>query len=206
VSNVLEGVARPTDANQSFLLAATAISQCADSLTNDTFTLESTDIFVVDVTYDANWCYPTTDASVTDPRAIGIILPLTEFDVDARRDRKPILCSKLTSQSVTVATVDIDVDLYKLEPMKRVELVRIFASYLDLSSNSIRLLPCSEDSELKGDTLVVGSGDQAPSRRGEDGNSRGGAMLQWVVGCGNVEESQMKVEFNSSANKIEILG
>lgn len=100
--------------------------------------------------------------------------------------QSPIVCRP--QDSVTWATVAINTDLGRLDPLERVKLVEDLSNHLSLSRDHVSLR-----AEAKGDmldsseALVSGLGDQKRKP------AQLGAMLYWVVGCGAVKSHQMEI-------------
>jgi len=99
---------------------------------------------------------------------------------------RPVRC--LPTSAVTTATVVIDADAGVAGGAERASTVRALARHLDLPVAAVRYLPAGKAPLDDSSALVAGVGDAAVAGRA---TRRGGVVLQWEVGCGNVFAAHM---------------
>ena len=97
---------------------------------------------------------------------------------------KPIKC--MTGSSVTRATVIVDVDLAAMLPQHQVAMLRNLAEHLGMPADLLRLLPLGDKPMFDSSALVAGPGDANDQKHS-------GALMQWEVGCGNVQGAHMPI-------------
>ena len=135
--------------------------------TNDTLS-HAKDVFVINVVEDNT--HPGTSAT-----------PLKDTLGDGM---KPIKCAE--GSAVTMVTIIVDIDLSGTPADKKVGVLRGFCSHLAIPPELPRLIPVGNRPMFDSSALVAGPGDvkrpQYP-----------GAVVQWEVGCGNVNANHMPV-------------
>ena len=130
------------------------------------------DQFNLDVVEDSR-----TSSSLSAAAAAAAVVPPDD------RTPPPVRC--LPTASVTTATVVIDADAGGSSGEERATAVRAFARHLNLPPAAVRYLPASRAPLDDRSALVAGVGDAARTA------GRGGVVLQWEVGCGNVLAAHM---------------
>lgn len=107
--------------------------------------------------------------------------PLKQADTNSLQ---PIKCP--AGSSITKATVVVDVDMAEMIPQQHVKMMRSLAEHLGMPPQLLRLLPVGDKPVFDSAALVAGPGDA-----GEQQHS--GALMQWEVGCGNVQGAHMPI-------------
>ena len=97
---------------------------------------------------------------------------------------QPIRCSK--GSPITMATVIIDGDYNSMKVKEKINLMRKFSKHLDMPKEILRLMPVGNRPIFDSSALVAGPGDVKTQLFP-------GVLLQWEVGCGNVNARQMQV-------------
>lgn len=86
----------------------------------------------------------------------------------------------------TAVTVVLDTDLDQLSAQERINLMEDMTKFLPLSMDMLKLLPVGNKPFIDNNALVAGPGDvKTPTKSG--------ALLSWLVGCGEVNKDHMPV-------------
>ena len=116
---------------------------------------------------------------VEDTTTAAVPLKLTNKD-----SVQPIKCPQ--GSSVTTVTVIVDAQLNDLPPKERVQLLQRLMSHLNVASELLKLLPVGNKPMFDSQALVAGPGNvKQPEHEG--------ALVQWEVGCGNVNAKHMPI-------------
>ncbi|OWF55736.1 Dystroglycan [Mizuhopecten yessoensis] len=86
----------------------------------------------------------------------------------------------------TAVTVVLDTDLDHLSALERIQLMESMTKFLPLNLDMLKLLPVGNKPFIDNNALVAGPGDvKTPTKSG--------ALLSWLVGCGEVNKDHMPV-------------
>lgn len=95
---------------------------------------------------------------------------------------KAVQCKRLEPR--TIVTVAVDLDLSQVSPVEKMNLLENMASHLNLATEMLKLIPVGNKPLFDSGALVVGPGNiKAPKTVG--------ALVSWIVGCGQVDNSHM---------------
>ncbi|XP_060070674.1 dystroglycan 1-like [Ylistrum balloti] len=86
----------------------------------------------------------------------------------------------------TAVTVVLDTDLDQLTALERIHLMEDMTKFLPLSLDMLKLLPVGNKPFIDNNALVAGPGDVKTPKKS-------GALLSWLVGCGEVNKDHMPV-------------
>ena len=116
---------------------------------------------------------------VEDTPSAAVPLKLT-----SKNSVQPIKCPQ--GSTVTTVTVIVDAELNNLLPKEKVQLLERLTSHLNVASELLKLLPVGNKPMFDSQALVAGPGNVKQPQHD-------GALVQWEVGCGNVNAKHMPI-------------
>ena len=163
-SHSLRGIPSQEEAGTSLFIQVQAMGQ----FSNDTLSTAK-DVFALNIVEDGS--HSATSAT-----------PLKE--AFAGEGMKPIRCPD--GSSVTMVTIIVDTDLGGIGAEDKVGMLHGLCSHLSIPPELPRLMPVGNRPMFDSSALVAGPGDVKKPRFP-------GAVVQWEVGCGNVNANHMPV-------------